>query len=219
MKPIHLNVDGYVIRSLKTEHPDERAVAYRLRYRVFVEELGWLEPSKFSTPEEEDAYDPHAHHVGVFNKTGRLIGYVRFLPPDQPFMLEEEFRNLLDGTSLQKDDRTVEISRLATVSCDGLPGQGPSIPMLLYKGIYHWLHANEILHAYMVVEERYHRLLELAGMPLRRIGQRHEYQPGTVTVALHMDVAETRAVLDRDNPNFLHWLASPHYVPIQARHG
>ena len=60
--------------------------AYRLRYKVFCETLGWMPRNPSGL--EVDQYDQSAESVGLFEESGTLVGMIRFIPPDQPFMLD-----------------------------------------------------------------------------------------------------------------------------------
>jgi len=79
---------------------NELEKAYQFRYKIFCEELGWLplNPDK----KESDEYDQFSIHFGVFSKDGRLVGYSRFILPKRNFMLEKEFKDLLDNHIIRK---------------------------------------------------------------------------------------------------------------------
>lgn len=63
-------------------HGDEVREAQRLRYKVFVEEMG----ARIQSPEpglDIDLFDPYCDHLLVRDAEGRLIGTYRALPPHQ----------------------------------------------------------------------------------------------------------------------------------------
>ena len=74
---IQFHEDGCWIRSIESE--EEYLQAYRLRYQVFCETLGWVPPN--STGLEIDRYDSRAALLGLFSEENTLLGLIRLLPP------------------------------------------------------------------------------------------------------------------------------------------
>ncbi|MFO7808248.1 GNAT family N-acetyltransferase [Guyparkeria sp.] len=73
----------------------EREACYRLRYRVFVEEMGAKIPPGHGGL-ERDAFDPHCHHLMVSDGRGGLVACTRVLTDTQAcltggFYSEQEF--------------------------------------------------------------------------------------------------------------------------------
>ena len=63
-------------------HADEVLEAQRLRWKIFVEELG----ARVSTPQpgyDIDIFDPYCDHLLARDAEGRLVGTYRVLPPHQ----------------------------------------------------------------------------------------------------------------------------------------
>ncbi|MFW6323069.1 MAG: GNAT family N-acetyltransferase, partial [Guyparkeria sp.] len=73
----------------------EREACYRLRYRVFVEEMGARIPAGHAGL-ERDGFDPHCHHLMVRDADGLVVACTRVLTDTQArltggFYSEQEF--------------------------------------------------------------------------------------------------------------------------------
>lgn len=69
-------------------NPRLMALAWRLRYRVFLEGLGWEIPS--SDGLEWDGLDEAAEHLAVL-RDGRMLAYLRLLPASGPTLIGLNF--------------------------------------------------------------------------------------------------------------------------------
>lgn len=79
---------------------EEIEQAYRLRYKVFHEELKWI-PSR-EDKLDRDRYDEWSHLLGIFDNK-YLLGTIRITPAPHPFMLENEFHQLVQGSHTVKN--------------------------------------------------------------------------------------------------------------------
>jgi acyl homoserine lactone synthase len=197
---------GYRVRSIECE--EDRIQAYRLRHLVFSQILGWVPPSP--TGLEIDRYDRSAIALGVFLESGKLAGLVRFLTPDQPYMLETEFAELLvPGHDLRKEADTVEISRLTVAPSKKSGGLFPGHLYMILKGLYQWSLVNEIHYAYMEVEKRFWRALRILGFPCEPIGPIKKLPPaGAESVAAILDWEAFRSQNRIRRPAFLNWITT-----------
>lgn len=205
--PVSFYEAGLWVRSIESEA--ERVAAYRLRHEVFCTRLKWI-PSHPSGL-ERDRYDAFATSVGLFTKTGRLVGLARFLPPDRPFMLEAEFAVLMDpGYRIRKEADTVELSRLAVASWRRPEDVSPrQLSRILYKGIYQWALANGVRYIYVVVAKRYWRSLEISGIPCKPIGPVKRLPPACVeSVAALLDMEAFHRENRTKRSEFLRWMAT-----------
>lgn len=90
----------------------EREACYRLRYRVFVEEMGARIPGGHDGL-ERDAFDPHCHHLMVRAADGTVVACTRLLTDTQArltggFYSEQEF----DLAAIRRlSGRVMEIGR------------------------------------------------------------------------------------------------------------
>ncbi|CAF0696149.1 acyl-homoserine-lactone synthase [Candidatus Methylacidithermus pantelleriae] len=185
----------------------EIEAGYRLRHRVFCEELRWVPPS----PEglERDCYDALGFPLGIFDPTENLVGYVRMLPPEAPFMIEKEFACLVgSGWELCKGKDTAEITRLAVHPDARVEGQSRrKIALCLYKAVYQWALANDIRYLLLEVEPTFFRALRACGFPCQPLGEPKRIPPAlTESMAARIDCEEFRRRMAKNNPGFLEWM-------------
>ncbi len=177
--------------------------AFKIRHKIFCEQLGWVEPSK-ENGKEKDRYDKFATHFGVYDGE-KLCGYFRLLNSDQEFMLEDEFNELHPGDkAVPGKGSSAEISRLA-ISSRRKKIKKFVTAMLLYRIIYQWFVKNNKQYCYVVVTEEYLQSLQKV-FPFRKIGKINYYQPETATTAAIASLKETNKVLAETSEEFLKWL-------------
>lgn len=87
--------------------------AYRLRHRVFVEEMGWEALRQPDGRETDQFDDEHAVHMLLY-EGAELIGYQRMLPTTRPYLLTEIYPQLCDGEP-PRDPSIYEWTRFAVV--------------------------------------------------------------------------------------------------------
>jgi acyl-homoserine lactone synthase len=75
---------------------DEMEQAYRLRHRVFVEEMGWTDLAKPDGREIDQFDNEHAVHM-LYIEEGKVLGYQRMLPSTRPHFLSEVMPELCEG--------------------------------------------------------------------------------------------------------------------------
>jgi len=69
--------------------------AYRLRHRVFVEEMGWEELRQSDGREIDQFDDDHAVHM-LYIQKDKVLGYQRMLPSIRPHLLSEVLPDLCE---------------------------------------------------------------------------------------------------------------------------
>jgi len=187
----------------------EKVMSYRLRHRIFSNELKWVPPREDG--QEIDRYDEKATSLGVFDQAGSLISMVRVIPSEGTYMLEKEFPFLLaDGHTIRKERDTVELSRLCVAPearkasfADNFGVH--NVSMLLYKGVYQWCLANRVRYIYLVVEQRVFRLLCAGGFPCRLVGDPVTMPDGVQAVAALLDWREFEKVSIARRPKLMEW--------------
>lgn len=189
---ILIQEEGFTVRNMISE--EEKLQAYRLRHKIFCEELKWLPQSE--DLRETDEYDEHAVFFGVFNEHNKLLAFLRLILPEKAFMIEKEFSFLIGAWyKIRKESDTAEISRLC-VSPEARNGTVSGnfgihqISMLLYKGVYHWSIGNDVRYLYLVAEHKIYRLLCAKGFPCEIIGEPQTMPDGITAVAAIMDWRE-----------------------------
>jgi N-acyl amino acid synthase of PEP-CTERM/exosortase system len=216
---------GYVVKDLRTR--EEREMAYRLRHRIFCEELGWVSARENLLELDEYDCDRETVSFGVFDSNGDLKAYLRLIPTSRPSMLEDIFSFLIGpGHELRKDSHTAEISRLCVAPearRDSVAGNfgAHHVSMLLYKGVYNWCLQNGVRSLYLVVEEKVCRLLNAMGFPCELLGEGREMPDGVKAVAALMDWREFEFRNFVKRPALLKWFSqtrSDRYPAQLPRH-
>lgn len=91
-------------------YPKIRDAMYRMRHKIFYEELGWDVTSDNGL--EYDQFDrPDTVYI-LYLEGDRVIGTWRLLPTTQPYMMSHVFSDLLPGEP-PSDKATWELSRYA----------------------------------------------------------------------------------------------------------
>ena len=119
--------------------PDKASQLFRLRHRVFSEELRWCAASRVG--EERDEYDaPECSPLYLLAHAGddRLAGCLRLLPTTGRFMLQHTFGRHVSDVRVPVDDTVWEISRFAIdreVVSAGKPGLTGIVAGELIQGL------------------------------------------------------------------------------------
>ncbi|MEW6608316.1 MAG: acyl-homoserine-lactone synthase [bacterium] len=193
---VSIQEGSLIVKNIITE--EEKIQAYRLRHRVFCEELCWLPQREDKM--EIDNYDKSAVFFGVFDNERRLLAFLRVITPEGLFMIEREFSFLVrNGYKIRKQNDTVEISRLCVAPESRntliLGNFGfHFISVFLYKGVYHWCIRHKVRYLYFVVELKIYRLLRSIGFPCKIIGKPKRMPDGVIAIAGIIDRQEFEAL-------------------------
>lgn len=141
----------------------------RYRHKVFVETLGWDVPTQMGM--ELDQFDrPDTVYV-VARDQGRLVGVARLLPTSRPYLLDEVFPQLMNGTPPPKSEDVWELSRFAAAGRQPSSGQLSSSTAI---GLLHAAQDCAVRHGasrlIMVTALGVERLLRKAGFRAYRAG-------------------------------------------------
>ena len=204
--PIDFWECGFRVKTLTVQA--EKLDAYRLRHKIFVDELSWVKPQKNNL--EIDVFDDKQMvPLGVFDSANRIIAHVRITLPQRSFMMEEEFPELID-TPICKMNTTVEVSRVCTEMASRktkiiTPYGNMDISLLLYKGLYCWCCSNRINDVCMVIENKLLRLLKISGFPCRKLGKIVIMPDGVSAVAAKVSWREFAMLNRKNHPLLLAW--------------
>ena len=92
------------------ETSDQLNKAYALRYQVYCDELNWVPLNDFRL--EYDEFDSNAKIICVENEIGDLVGTMRVISGDDPWMLDKNFSETVAGDLTEiKGSGCVEASR------------------------------------------------------------------------------------------------------------
>ncbi|MBZ6075995.1 acyl-homoserine-lactone synthase [Microvirga puerhi] len=75
---------------------DEMEQAYRLRHRVFVDEMKWTDLAREDGREIDQFDNAHAVHM-LYIADGQVLGYQRMLPSTRPHLLSDVLPQLCEG--------------------------------------------------------------------------------------------------------------------------
>lgn len=133
-----MDTDRYCCRILDFSK-DAQAIG-ELRYAIFVERLQWV-PGDPTKRLELDHLDPFATHIGAFDSTGALVGYVRVIRGGAPcgMLLQQPFFAKLMPDHLDTSPRTAEISRLCIKLSEVNTPRLDGILICLYRAIYQFV--------------------------------------------------------------------------------
>lgn len=128
-----------------------------LRFDVFVKKLGWIRGDPVRQV-ELNHLDVDAHHIGVFDDSNTLVGYVRVIQGDAlgSLLLEEpEFSPLFPYQGLWIDQTIGEVSRFCVRP--GRPSNAvPSdqeVARLLIRAVYDLAVSKRILKMYATTND------------------------------------------------------------------
>ncbi len=161
---------------------------FRLRHRVFKERLGWDVAS--IEGREQDKYD-RMHPVYLLCRNQEEVeGCWRLLPTSGPYMLKDEFPELLSGHTAPQDDRIWEISRFAIQA--GQKGYRSlagvhKITARMYEQLFAFGLTNGIDQIVGVTDVLCERLLTRVGVNIQRFGPPQQIGV-TMAVAGWLDV-------------------------------
>ncbi len=198
---------GFVVKNLVSD--GEKTQAYRLRHRVYCEELGWVPRSESLL--EIDEYDRHAVFIGVFDQRRTLLAFCRLHLPGTAFMIEREFSSLIGAWhKIRKQDDTAEASRLCVAQearrVVVRRGAGAyRLSTVVYKGVYHWCSMNGVRYVYIVVEDKVYRMLRAMGFRSRPVGAPVTMPDGCVAMAAVLDWKEFVSGTTLKRPDFAKW--------------
>jgi N-acyl-L-homoserine lactone synthetase len=188
---------------------DERDGAFRLRFEVYCQECGYLDPRRYPDGLERDAFDDHAVHALAVDPTGAVAGAVRLVLPSPLGLPTQDYFPRWNGGDIS---HLAEVSRLIVAP----PYRGASQPILLTlaatlyqesvrRGVSGWL-------CTMFVPTW--RLFRRMGIPFRLAGDLSMWPPASehVVIPSSFDFVEAALYLKGCRPE-LYRLMAPHDAP------
>ncbi|MEW6618379.1 MAG: acyl-homoserine-lactone synthase [bacterium] len=222
--PISFQEGPLIVKEIRNW--EEKLCVYRLRHKVFCEELKWVPCTKDKL--EIDEYDQKSVLFGVFDTTTlkpnkKLLACLRLILPESDFMLEREFSCLIEpGYHIRKENDTVEISRLSVAP--EARGKILShnfnfyyVSFLLYKGIYLWSIIHNIKYFYIVVELKFYRLLRIMGFSCRAIGKPEVMEDRVIAIAAILSRRDFEVLNESRNPAMIRWFSQYQSNPAQEQ--
>ncbi|HEY3379789.1 MAG TPA: GNAT family N-acyltransferase [Armatimonadota bacterium] len=126
----------FTVRRVETR--DELQAAYRLRYQVYCQEYGYLDPQRYADGLESDEWDAHSVHFIVLTPDERMIATSRLIGDSERGLLIEQYVPLPPATRGAR----FEVSRL-TMSLE-YRGHGNAIIHSLCKAMFDYSRSIDI---------------------------------------------------------------------------
>ncbi len=169
--------------------------AHALRYQVYCVEHQFEDPAQQTGQRERDAHDAHSvHAVLIYRPSGKVVGCVRLILPDQPNTVDLPLRALLGPADQERfaqfaQQPTAEISRYAvskefrrrageelypdvnaTLTAHAARRLAPHMSLGLIRGISRLAAEHGVTHVCAVMAPALLRLLERFGLTFELLG-------------------------------------------------
>lgn len=156
----------------------------KLRYKVYCEEMGFLEKDKYPNKEETDEYDGHSIHV-VVRVGSRFGGYARvILPNGKGLPIFSHF----DIPAEEDMTHSCEISRFMISKVYRKKTETRrEIFNLITTEIQKIIKENEVYIVYAVVEEWLLNSLNKRGFDFKLVGEGQDYM-GAITYPVRLEL-------------------------------
>jgi len=189
--------------------PESQSIHYQLRYRVYCDEMGYEDKTRFADYRERDQWDEHSTHFLVRHRqSGAYLGALRLINPNRqrfPFLDKTRPYQKLNSGQLKN---SVEISRLCVVKEARrlMPGNlgehssGSNIRDLsayrsltrslmwgLYRGALDYSKDHGINTWYIFVAPSLAHVIKKEGFEMRQIGTPCEFHGLRTPYALSVD--------------------------------
>lgn len=116
---------------------DRLEQAWRLRHRIFVEEMGWSAIARPDGREIDEFDDEHAVHLLAIENDA-LVGYSRLLPTTRPYVLSTHLPELCEGEP-PAAPHIVEWSRIGVADSVRTSGRRLNpVALAILTGIVEW---------------------------------------------------------------------------------
>jgi len=163
----------------------EKEEVYRIRYRVYGEEKGWIDPSGYPKGLERDEYDRRSVHFLARDETSRGVGTLRLIRGSATRLLPVEKSFSID-IPRSRNSGWAEASRLAVLA----EMRGERAELGLFRYAFAWSLEHGIDRVYAVVEKKLLRLLQRTGLPFHELAEpKYHFGAYTLPVCLMLQEA------------------------------
>jgi N-acyl amino acid synthase of PEP-CTERM/exosortase system len=161
--------------------------SFKLRYRVFCLDKGFLPPDAYPDGIEVDAYDDRAMHFVALDPAERVVGTARLIVDSELGLPLDPYvcRKCSEKLRALQHCRVGEISRLAiSLPRDHSPGANRPRPVrpwnsVVALGLYREIciagRSAGITHFIVAMERSLSRLLAIQGFPFQAVGPEVDY--------------------------------------------
>lgn len=153
--------------------------SFKVRYEVFIEELGWKIPGVQKGIEKDQFDTPQTYYLVKLDEDGKVIAGARFLSTDSNFLLKDIFPDLVDEShkDLLNNPEYWEFSRLyisKRFRQQSSRSKVRSVLCELLLGALSFGHHKGIKGYLVVVDTRIKELYKNMGWPLTSLGAEKE---------------------------------------------
>lgn len=169
---------------------DDLKQIFRLRHRVFAEELHWV--PQVNSGLEQDRYDTRATLIGIFDSDGSAVGTIRIVFKPDTFMLEREFATFLSDCPTGQT-APAEMTRLCVNPRIRRSGLGRQASQALFYAAYLVCLSRKVHEADFVSTSAFVHSLRERGFPCVPFGNTKTLSGGVRSVAarMHWDRLDT----------------------------
>ncbi len=148
---------------------------YALRYKVLCEEIKTIDKSNYPEGLEYDKYDPYSDQYAILDDEGELAGCFRLIydcPLGFPTLNVMHMTDLLEQIG---EERICELSRITIdKKYRGLQTTIHIFKLIMWNGCPFMKRTGKD-YLLCAVEESLYRLLRMARVPFKKIGEAQEY--------------------------------------------
>ncbi len=179
----------------------------RIRYEVYCQEKGFLNPCDYPDGLEQDEYDSRSvHFVAVETDDGqeKILGTLRLIKPSS--LGFPAARHFSLSRPISNPENTLELSRLIVVK----EARRLSVHILmgLSKEVYLYSREQGVSDLYAILEEPLLKLLRRLGLPFNEVGETQWYLNSSNT-PVHLSISDAESVLAANNAFFFAYLQAP----------
>ncbi len=171
------------IKLLDTE--TEKKQFYKLRHKVFTDELKWVDSEEF----EIDRFDEGAEFIGVFFRNN-LVTATRIINSNLPWMFDDVFNYLLKEP-INKDAQSIETTRYFVDKkyrrLQKIDGYKFFFSKILQHGVFHYCILKGYNKLYCTLAKMVYTLFKMQGIPVINLNE---------DIKLAADDAELPALID-----------------------
>lgn len=194
---------------------DEMDKVYRLRFRVYGLEKGFINPQDYPDGRENDRYDQHSVHliaIETDHGNGELLGLMRLVLGPKILVARAQDKTLsLPVASHFELDRPVDLDTAAELSRLIVAPEARHLTFQilsgLIRGVYQSACEYKVNDLYAVLEAPLLRMLRRLGLPFEDAGKENWYF-NTVNVPELLQVEKTIRILSKSNPTLCDYITS-----------
>lgn len=232
-------IDRFV--TVLADTPAARDLHFHLRYKVFCQETGFEDATRFPDKKETDGYDRYATHFLVWDRVGEeWVGAMRLVPGRHGRLPSESICAEPLAYLEESRHRSAEFSRLCILAkhrqspastffglrpSGGGPQSAPTpvfyrqedneIFLRLLRASFEWGEAQGIDFCYFIVNPALARVLRRFGIPLEVVGRKVEHR-GT-RIPHRYEIAHAREGMLASCSGFARLVRNgPAYVPFSG---